>query len=657
VVKLPLSKKNPEYSHADVSLGLRSMPVARRLRVLPILLILMGFVGMVLAAPPVSVTGHKAFSTRRVIDLVSVPDPLPEWSFDDWTDWSVDAALLVREAYREQGYFDAEAVVTPLFGESSQTGLTSVAGIVPRGFDVRIDEGLRYRFGTIRISLPGGGFPLYDTLDLSARSGRVFDRAVLFRDRRALLKFYGDRGFLHAQAAESLYYDPGVKSVNVAFHVQPGAALVFDTLLFRVQREGDTTGGSGVTRRDELRDLFPLEPGDTLTLSELNHYERKLKSTRVFNFVRLRDSADRSATTIDSAARARGVMVLTAEERIPGELDLAGYWETQYGFGVDMSLSHANLAGKLQEGRLGLTLAERKQTVLAGYAAPLLFGTLVRFDNELVANWYQDNSLVRDTGWFDGDFDISNQSKLSRQLTAWARGVSGAELFGKSERVDTTERLRDFNLNFLNSIYLQRLDSWINPSRGARLALTWGNGGPLLDNGQVAPHRNRHNWLEAEAATYVPLGRRTVLALRLDGGRFFGEGGINSSRFFMGGPRSIRSRDWQSVCPKVNSDGNCLQEDVEPAYVLGSGELRVKPFLGAGGDWLRHVADLQIVPFADYGNVWEPGSALTTSGEGSAVGVGVRYALLGLFNLRIDYARDPEDPGASRWIFDLAQAF
>jgi outer membrane protein assembly factor BamA len=597
------------------------------------------------SAPRVSVEGQKAISARRIIELVSLPNPLPDWAVDEWDAWSGDAALLVSEAYRDLGFFDAGAVVSMQFGDTSLS-------TTPLAVTVTIDEGIRYRFGVVRIDLPRNDYPRYDTLALAARTGRFYDRALLFRDRRALLKYYGDAGFLHAQAAESLYYDPGLKVVDVAFRVQPGEAMVFDTLMFRIQREGDTTGGAGVTKQSTLRGLFPLAPGDTLTLSGLNDYERKLKSTRVFNFVRLRDSSAR-----DSADRMKGVMVLSAEERVPGELDITGYWETQYGLGADLSLSHTNLAGKLQEGRSGFTLAQRKQSVLAGYAAPLFFGTLVRFDNELVANWYQDKSLVRDTGWFDGDFDVSNQSKLSRQLTTWARGVSGAELFGKSERVDSTNRLRDFNLNFLNSVYLQRLDTWINPTRGARLALTWGNGGPLLDAGQIAPHRNRHNWLEAEAAAFVPLGRHAVVALRLDGGRFFGAGGINSSRFFLGGPRSVRSRDWRSICPQVNSDGNCLQDEVEPAFVLGSGELRLNPFAGITSGTLRHVAGLQVVPFADYGNVWEPGKPLSASGEGRAVGVGIRYGFLALFNLRVDYARDPNDANVSRWIFDLAQAF
>lgn len=628
------------------------IPAGTRLRAacLAVLVFCGAITDAVAAVPsPVRPEGNKAFTSKRLAEVVAFPDPVPEWSREDWTVWAGDAALLVREAYRDLGYFDAGAVVTPVFADSQPYA-------APAKVVVRVEEGARYRFGDVRIGLPGPGYPRYDSTRLASRPGRVFDRGKLFRDRRELLRFYGDAGFLRAQAAESLYYDPGRAEVHVAFRVLPGKALVFDTLVFRVQREGDTTGRDGNTRKAVLRDLFPLEPGDTLTLSELNAYERKLKSTRVFNFVRLRDSTPNAGAPA-GAATAGGTLVLSAEERVPGELDVAGYWETQYGLGVDVSWSHSNLGGTLQEGRLGTTLAQRKQSVLAGYAAPLLFGTLVRFDNELVANWYQDHALVRDTGWFDGDFDISNQSKLSRQLTAWARGVSGAELFGKSERLDTGTRVRDFNLNFLNSVYLQRLDTWINPTRGARLALTWGNGGPLLDDQRIAVHRNRHNWLEAEAAGYVPLGRRMVLALRADGGRFFGAGGINSPRFFLGGPRSVRSRNWRSVCPRVTADGVCEQDGVEPAYALGSAELRVQPFAGAVNGVAGQLSGLQIVPFADYGNVWEPGKALTESGKGRAVGLGLRYAFLALFNIRVDYARDPEDASAYRWVFDLAQAF
>ena len=611
--------------------------------------------------PVIKVRGHKALTTRHLADLVAVPDPLPEWDRQEWGSWAEDAALLIREGYREVGYFDAEDSVVPIFADSILLSKSASQGArkipapeyaPPVRIEVRVSEGVRYRFGLVRVDLPPAPFPRFDSTALASRSGRVFNKSYLFRDRREILRFCGDAGFLKATAAESLFYDFDNKAVNVVFKVKPGPALVFDTLLLRIVREGDTTGMPGKTRSSVLRGLFPTEPGDTLSLRDINTFERKLRSTRAFNFVRLRDSGG-------SAAGAGSAVLLSAEEKVPGEMEVAGYWETQYGLGTDLTWSHANFAGRLQEARLGLTLAQRKQSVLAGYSAPLLFGTSVRFDNDLVSNWYQDSRLQKGAAWFDGDFDISNQSRLSRPLTTWARAVSGAELFGKSEKLsDTTRRARDLNLNFLNSLYLQNLDNPINPSSGQRLALTWGNGGPLLDERELALFKGtRHNWLEAEAAGYLPVGRWMVLALRLDGGRFYGQGGINSGRFYLGGPRSVRSRDWRSVCPKVTDAGKCMEEGIEPAYVLGSAELRLQPFYKATSGFLGHLSGVQIVPFTDYGNVWEVGKHVSESGRGRAVGLGLRYGFLTLFNVRVDYAQDPEDPGQSRWILDLAQAF
>ncbi len=597
--------------------------------------------------PDMRVEGHHAFSARHVVSLLALPDARLEWRAGDWQSWAEDAGSLLVDAYRDQGYFEARAAV-------HLPSADTLEGDFPVKILVRVDEGPRYRFGRVELRISPGAFPAYAVGNLRCRPGRTFDQPLLFRDRRDLLKFYGNAGFLKAQAAESLFYDTAGKTVGVEFHVAPGQALVLDTLLLRLQREGDTSGREGKTRSDLLRGLFPAARGDTLSLKDVSAFERKLKSTRAYNYVRIRDSLEETG--------GRSALVLNAEERVPGEIDLSGFWENLYGFGGALNWSHGNLGGRLHEGRIGFTFAQRKQSLLLGYASPLLFGTFLRFDNDFVVNWYQDETLVRDLGWFQGNFDVSNQSKLSRQLLPWMRFVSGAELLGSSKKIDSVSRLRDFNLNYLNSLFLHRLDDVVNPSRGARLALTWGNGGPLFRKEKISVFQRRHNWLEAEGAGYFPFGNWLVLALRLDGGRFFSAGGINSERFFLGGPRSVRSQDWRRVRPAIDTSSGCSEECIEPAYVLGSAELRLQPFqpswISADGK-LRHLLGLQFVPFVDYGNVWEVGKTLTPSGRGRAVGVGLRYVFLALFNIRADYAQDPRrsGPSAHRWILDLAQAF
>jgi hemolysin activation/secretion protein len=59
----------------------------------------------------------------------------------------------------------------------------------------------------------------------------------------------------------------------------------------------------------------------------------------------------------------------------------------------------------------------------------------------------------------------------------------------------------------------------------------------------------------------------------------------------------------------------------------------------------------------DYGNVWEVGKTLTRDGEGEAYGLGLRYSLLSIFNVRVDVATDGPEFHNWQWVLDLAQAF
>jgi outer membrane protein insertion porin family len=520
---------------------------------------------------------------------------------------------------------------------------------------ISVREGVQYAFGQVAIITTEHGESVLDPGRLRSRTGRPFEKDLVFRDRREVLNAYGDAGFLHARSTETLTPDTLAKTVHLEFLVEPGPAVVFDTLMIRNGREGDTTGAKGVTRENLLRDLLRLQAGDTVSLSSMAAYERKIKSTRVFNYVRLRDS-------LLSSRGVRSALILTTEERVPGEADGSVFLETQYGAGVAVNWNHGNMLGNLHEGKLGASLAQRKQTLFIGYASPLFFGTSFRFDDDLVANWYQDSRLQRSAGIYEGDFEVTNSSKLSRVFTSWSRGVSNTELTDQSRKIDTNTFERFFNLNFINTAFLTFLDATANPTKGVRWAFTWGNGGSFLTDGQIdVPITDRHNWLEVESAYYLPLTDRIKLAFRMDGGRFFGSGDQNAERFFLGGPRTVRSFGWRQVCPdRDTSTGICAKAGIEPAYFLGSFEIRTNPFsptfINPDGRW-AWLFGLQVVPFIDHGNVWEVGKSIQPEGTGRAYGLGLRYSLLSIFNFRLDYAVDGPERENSQWVIDLAQAF
>jgi outer membrane protein insertion porin family len=598
------------------------------------------------AAPGASLetSGNDHFSRKKIESALAAPDKPLTLSPEDWESWSEEAASALSDLYQEAGYFDAafrfERAASP---KPKEDGIVKVA----------VREGPRYRIGKVAVVPGDGSAPIVPPDRLKSRAGKPFDRDLVFRDRRSILNGYGDAGFLHARTTEKVSPDTSAKKVDLEYDVDPGPAVVFDRFIIRNLRENDTTGTSGVTSTRLLRNLLALKPGDTVSLSRLGSFERKLKSTRVFNYVRVKDSlmADQGN---------RSALILATEERIPGELEYSAFYETQYGAGIGANWSHGNMRGQLHEGRLGGSLAQRRQSLYLGYASPLLFGSSFRFDNDLVATWTQDSRLQSGAGLYDGDFEITNSSRISRALSSWSRYVGTTELAGLREKIDSVRFDRNFNLNFINSVFISFLDDAVNPAKGARWAFTWGNGGPFLAGGEVqVPTLSRHNWLEVESGYYLPITERFKLAFRFDGGRFYGDGGSNSERFFLGGPRSVRSYGFRQVCPET-SGGVCVKEGLEPAYFLTSFEIRANPFsssfINPEGK-LRWLTGLQVVPFVDYGNIWEIGQSLNPEGEGRAFGLGLRYSLLSIFNLRLDYAVDGLERKHDQWILDLAQAF
>jgi outer membrane protein assembly factor BamA len=342
------------------------------------------------------------------------------------------------------------------------------------------------------------------------------------------------------------------------------------------------------------------------------------------------------------------------------------FYETQYGAGVSVDGRHSNVAGTLNEVRTGFSFASQRQTAYAGYGSPLTLGFLIRFDDDLAVNWYQDEPVLHeDKGPFGGDFTWTNSARLTFPFSYWLRLVTDAQLEAKSRMISLSSRERDLSLNFIQTALFTFVDQAMDPRRGVRFSLTWGNGGPLQKGDVFRFTEFRHNWVEAKTSQYYPFPLRMISpATRLDAGRFFGEGGPNSDRFFLGGSRSVRSYGFQHLCPMGPGDTVCVAQDSSLAYLQAGAELRVEPFwfLNPRGK-LHHLTPLQVVPFFDFGKVWDvrhpielsPKDGKLPSGEGYAAGLGARYPLLGIFNLRFDYVLKGTG-GKGYWV-DLAQAF
>ncbi len=631
------------------------------------------------------IEGNSFFGDRRLQN--QFPLTPEEGNDESVLFWKQDAIDAMLDLYEENGFFDIliEGDITHIDPETERAG--------ERKWEVvfRIEEGVRYTYGEVSIiAVSESSDPLdeqgeavssLDTLEapvtidprsLSAQAGRPLQRDNVHKDVRHILRRYGDAGFVRAEVEERLSLRADSPQVDVAYIIAPSYPVVFDTLIILNLPAVAGAPRAGITPEKVMRDLVPYNRGDTVRISQSNRLIEKLQSTAVFTYVRMKDS-------LLSDAGDRSALILDVRENVPGRVHSSLFYETQFGAGVSADVEHGNFLGTLKKVGVGAVFARQKQGFRARYGSPLTFGQLLRFDNTSDINWYQDDEYAQ-AGFYDGKFRATNSSSLSRPVTSWSHFRSGAEVEWDS-RPGILERQREILLNFVNTYAMDFLDQPLNPNRGTRLALTWGNGGPLYPDRQIAFWNYRHNWLQAQSAAYLPLLFRTSLAARLDGGFFFQDGGLNAERFWLGGARSVRSFGYNQLCPETEFDPEepakgsiCRTDGMRPAYYLASLEFHFGiPSMGMNrrGNLWNILAPMRLVPFADYGRVWdwtEPhGKVLWLDGEegpqwngaGIAYGLGFRYPLFGIFNLRLDFAWGQNGRGDDvfQWVLDLAQAF
>ncbi len=653
--------------------------------------------------------GNDGISKRKLLEVIN-PEP-DEYGKEGLRSWREDAEFYILDLYRVYGYFEAR--VKDDFSKRGEKPDDWEA-------DFEISEGPRYTFDSVRVIganlregeegavdpgpadtvstamdvLPGAATaappptaerpsvlmavpapakpppaplivpvlygPAIDTSDLLARPGKPFRQDALLADRRYLMRRYGDAGFVRVEADDKLDIRAASKTVAVDYLLDPGQPVIFDSLVVRNLRAPPMDTLEGITREEMLQGLVPYARGDTVRISNNDKLVEKLQYTGAFNFVRIKDS-------LKAGEDGRSTLYLYSEEHVPGSMRSSLFYETQYGFGLSSDARHSNVAGTLNELRTGFSLAQERQTMYGGYGSPLTLGQLVRFDQDVDFNWYQDQHPLQDSvPMFAGTFRWTSSTRLTWPHSYWLRLVGDAQVEALSRMTSDTTRDRDLSLNFIETAFLTFVDQPMDPARGLRFAFTWGNGGALRRHDVFRFTEFRHNWFEVKTSQYyvVPGLRMLKLATRLDGGRFFGEGGANSERFFLGGSRSVRSYDFQDLCPMGPGEKVCVAQDSTLAYGLGSAEVRMEPFwfVSPRGK-LRHFAPLQVVPFFDFGKVWDvrhgarfrEKDGSLPPGEGYAEGIGIRYPLLGIFNFRLDFVLKGSG-NSSVWL-DLAQAF
>ena len=293
--------------------------------------------------------GNKRFSDNDLRDEIFTTETR-FWKF--WTNsdvydpdrFSVDQQAL-RQFYLREGYADFRVQ-------------SAVAELTPskRGFILTftIDEGERYRFGTIEVESKIPAIEASTLLPLiEAKPGDWYNADLINLDIDAMSDRTGEAGFAFVDIRPQARPDRTKRVVNLVYQIGEGPRIYVN----RIDIEGNIRTEDKVIRRE-----FRLSEGDPFNTSKLRRSKQRVSNLGFFESVVTETKPSEQADRTD--------IVVKVEEKSTGEVSFGAGFSTQDGPIGDASIRERNLLGKGQDLRLGLRVSGRTQTLDLSFTEP-----------------------------------------------------------------------------------------------------------------------------------------------------------------------------------------------------------------------------------------------------------------------------------------------
>lgn len=525
----------------------------------------------------------------------------------------------IRAAYREAGYLDVQVNTEPL----RRLGKTR------RALDVRVDEGLQYRVGNVRVE----GITLFDPENVTGGMRlETYDLASsrsIAQAAQALRDYYGVRGYIQTQVKPELLANKTQSSVDIVLYVDEGRQAEVRDIEIR---------GNQVTQDKVIRRELVIYPGDIYNEVRVRRSENRLRNLGYFSVVNSYPEATPSDGLYD--------VVFEVEEQQMGQMslgagfssvdELTGFFEISHG---NFALGHWPPVGGGQKVKARMTLGTERKDYQLSFVEPWFLDRKLSLGIDLFSS---------EKRFLSDDYDQQNEGvKLSlstalgrfNRLTA-AYSFENIDVFNvstnASERIRQEEGLRSKSALTL-SMTRDTRDSFFKPTRGNRssLAVTLA-GGPLAGDTELYD-------MSLRTSQYWPLWWDHVLSLRARAGVVETHGDSERvpifDRYFLGGAYTVRGFKYRDVGP--------VDEEEEP---IGG-----QSMLYATLEYtLPLMENIRFATFYDTGMVRE--DAYDFGGDlNSSYGIGLRFDIP-MMPLRFDYSwqleSDPHnESGSGRFSF------
>ncbi|MCF7837957.1 MAG: outer membrane protein assembly factor BamA [Candidatus Marinimicrobia bacterium] len=531
----------------------------------------------------------------------------------NWLSWitgrgSYDGDVLamdlarVRQLYMNEGYLDAQVgppVVEPV-------GRNGVALRIP------VRQGTQYRLRSFDFE----GVSLFPAAEIGAllpfKVGEVLSAGEVTAARRAIIEYYGERGYFDTRVDERLRAAPAQGLADLHFVISEGQPGYVRDVLVR----GNTRTQDRVIRREVL-----IAPGDKISWGRLRTSENRLRNLGFFSEVDSQFLRTEQAGLFDIAfnVKEQKTGTLSVGAGFSSIDQVVGFIELGQGNFDIFGWPHFTGAG--QKFRVRLQLGNERSDLDVSFTEPWFLGRRLALDTgffmndeRFLSDDYSQKNIGASAGLTRAVFPATRLSGTYswQQYDVYDVATNVSELIRREEGTRTRSA-------FTLALTRDTRNHPFLPSRGSRWRLAGTlAGGPL--GGETDIYR-----LDLRGANYFPLWFGHVLILRGEASvvDYYGDSEWVPifDRLFMGGLRTVRGFKFRDVGPKDE-----LGEPIGGrSSLFGSAEYTIPVWKA-----------IRLAGFYDAGQVWL--DAYTVESDfNTSVGVGIRFDIPG-FPLQFNYA-------------------
>ena len=483
----------------------------------------------------INIVGNKAFSGDVLRDKM-ISKEKAWYRFLSSTDTYDPDRLnydqeLLRRHYLQNGYVDfkvksATAELTP-----DNTGFI---------ITIDIDEGARYRFGDVAMSVT---LPDYQGADkikdfVAFKTGDYFNADLVETTVERITEAIENEGYAFVEVVPDFTKDDAGRTVAISFRVSEGPKVFID----QIQVKGNSRTLDKVIRRE-----FRLKEGDAFNAARLRRSKQRVEDLDYFSRVDLQ--------TQPTSQPDRVTAIMDVAEKSTGAFNIGVGWSSYDGMLFETGIQERNVLGTGKIMGINMMLSQKETQYSIGLTDP----------------YFMDKNLLAGVDIFHTTRDNSDSSSYSYTTTG------GSIRFGwdYTERLRQSVRytLRQDDVNDIDddaSIYIKeqrgknivsligqeliydRRDSRINPTTGYYTSLGADVAGLGGDSKFVR--------LNVTGIRYFPVAEDVVLSLRGDAGRIWGIGGRDvriNDRYFLG-DASLRGFEYGGVGARDRATDDAL---------------------------------------------------------------------------------------------------